>query len=418
MKQENGSRDKILRTLVRVVSRDGIAEASTRRVAQEAGLSPSSIVHFFGNKSGLLSAGIDHVLNEDTRFHEDFLGTLSGLPLDQVIFLQIVETYVRKRARGDAQRFWLEVFVNHEEPKVWRDQAIAWHRMKRSFWQRLLQASGIDPGLAYFLTTSLVIEEIFAVSLGDDIEYQLLLRETIARMSSATFRQAPQAGTAGDWLRNLPQKFSFHDERPTDSAAERLLNAASKRILESGIHMTNDREVARLADTSQSMVVYHFGSSTDFVTRAIWRGLLREIPDLLDPMVQAENRVDDIGDWTTVMDGLVAPETADGQRGFYLGYTRLSCQAALLAGRIMELKSLVRHLRIIEGFATYRASRLYWPSTISFDASDSMAFGVWIKGAALLNRITDPGPEFRHSVLRDAAAFFGRRTPPCQLEQA
>ncbi|UXY30241.1 TetR/AcrR family transcriptional regulator [Streptomyces sp. HUAS TT20] len=53
-------REHILTAAYRVVARDGLAAASTRAIAEEAGLAGGTLYNYFGNRVGLVAAAIVH----------------------------------------------------------------------------------------------------------------------------------------------------------------------------------------------------------------------------------------------------------------------------------------------------------------------------------------------------------------------
>ncbi|TCO53461.1 TetR/AcrR family transcriptional regulator [Actinocrispum wychmicini] len=60
-------RAEILEAMARVVSRDGLDNATVTAVADEAGMQRTLVLHYFGDRQGLLEAFIDEVVGEYGR---------------------------------------------------------------------------------------------------------------------------------------------------------------------------------------------------------------------------------------------------------------------------------------------------------------------------------------------------------------
>jgi AcrR family transcriptional regulator len=403
------SNSNLVEQAIIAVAHDGLDGVSLRKIANAAGVSTASIFHFFQNKSGMLDAALHRALELEETFHAQLLSELKGLEINSRILGDLVTSYVARRVGRDVPLFWLEVIFNGEGqfPGAWAVEQ--WNAIRRNFWSELLWQPNEDHGLAHFLATSLILEETYAVALHDDVTFWPLMAETVRAMSARSFCEAGGAlpGTiVGPFLLAKPRQFAVNELGSPDTIANKLLNAASERIFTKGVRSIKDREISRIAQTSSSMIAYHFGGSSNFLCKAIWRAMLHDVPKLLDPAIQAESRRDEIDDWAAVAMGMVQPGVGDNEPGFYLGYTRITGQAALLAARQPELIPLIRHLRIIEGTGTYRASRLYWPNSTSFDEAHAMAFGIWIKGAAMLNYVLQVDNERCRQALLRAAKFF------------
>ena len=55
---------EILRATVAVVAREGLAGVTFAKVADEAGLQRTLVLHYFGSRDQLLSAFIDHTMGD------------------------------------------------------------------------------------------------------------------------------------------------------------------------------------------------------------------------------------------------------------------------------------------------------------------------------------------------------------------
>lgn len=71
-------------------------------------------------------------------------------------------------------------------------------------------------------------------------------------------------------------------------------------------------------------------------------------------------------------------------QGFYIGLSRLSSEACLLAGRNPEMVPLISYLRGLEGWGTYRVSQSFPALADQIGRDQAAAFAVWIKSQAIL----------------------------------
>ncbi|MFW2828932.1 TetR/AcrR family transcriptional regulator [Sphingomonas sp. ID0503] len=404
------SREDLIEQTIRAVAESGLQGMSLRNVAAGAGVSTASIFHFFGNKTNLLHAAAEKALMLESELHQALLAELTGLEIETAQTTELIVSYVTIRRTALVPRFWLEMAFNGTEDFPGEAPVRSWREIRRTFWTKVTG----DAVLARFLIDHLLMEEVYAVALHDDFSFWPLVMETARVFASRADGGRPPSGGSnkiGEWLLSKPQQFAIHEEPPANGVANRLLTAASTRIFSGGLGAINDRAIARIAGTAPSMIAYNFGNSATFLQKAIWRAMLHEIPGSLDPAIRAETRRDDLDDWAGVMTSMVEPAAAGKQPGFYLGYTRITGQAALLSARRKDLVPLIRHLRIIDGTGTYRACQLYWPAATDFGPAEARAFGIWIKGASISNNIVKAERTLIASTVKRAAEFFGRRPP-------
>lgn len=62
-----GAREKLLEAAMKVFARDGLHRATTRVIAVEAGVNEVTLFRHFGNKEGLLTAVMTHVVEEHAQ---------------------------------------------------------------------------------------------------------------------------------------------------------------------------------------------------------------------------------------------------------------------------------------------------------------------------------------------------------------
>jgi AcrR family transcriptional regulator len=184
-----------------------------------------------------------------------------------------------------------------------------------------------------------------------------------------------------------------------------LLDAAMQIINRVGVGGINQRAIARAVGVSPSMITYHFNDMKTFTTQAIWRALVQGIPVQLDPDHESEELPRDLPEWLGILDNLLQPGQSGRDAGFYVGFSRLTGEACLMARRNPALLPLIIYLRGLEGWGTYRVSRAIEPLARRIGRDHASAFGIWIKAEAML----------RSSGLVDSTRGIDRLTTAARL---
>src|SRR4029079_9112297 len=85
-------REEIVDAVWRVISRDGIASATTRAIAEEAGCSNGVLSHYFADKTALLHAALDIGYRRTELQVEACLARARGLEALREVLLLTVPT--------------------------------------------------------------------------------------------------------------------------------------------------------------------------------------------------------------------------------------------------------------------------------------------------------------------------------------
>lgn len=385
------AKDALTEATIRHVAEYGIDRISLRSVAAEVGATTAAIVHHFKNKDGLLLAAAEQALACDRRNHEAYIAALPPMPMNAQVFADFISAYLElQRQNSYISRFWLEALFHSQTFPVVSEALGSWHASRVEFWRDILKNAENPAIRAQNFTSYIVAEEAFSCALHENPTYALIVRETARCIASAIFdidnRNSPDA-TITNWLKNQSLRFPIVTEPDASSMRERLLSHAAAAIRRKGTGAISQRHLAKLAGASPSMIVYHFGDMHTFAQEAIWRALLHRLPHEFDPEKSVIDRAEDRSHWARRMADMICPAPdGAGDAGFYVGYSRLTGQATLLASHQPELTPLVYHLRCLEGFGTYRLRDVIWPKTSAeVGYIEAAAFGMWIKGEAVVN---------------------------------
>src|SRR5690606_34265211 len=133
------------------------------------------------------------------------------------------------------------------------------------------------------------------------------------------------------------------------------------------------------------------------------------IPNEVNPAIAGGQKQKNVAEWSTVLSLLIThPRTKVKRAGFYINVARITGEVSLLARQRLELLPIVDHLRNFEGSGSFRASKSIWPAELPLDRSTATAFGVWIKGQAVLNEaLSATEKDSRIQLLNTASLMLG-----------
>jgi AcrR family transcriptional regulator len=411
--RQPGLVQRLAANCVRAISEEGLEGLTLRSVAAASDVSTTAIVHHLKNKAGLIEAAQRYALEADEAFHRGYLRGLPDFKFDHMAFSDIVSSYIETRTETGVARFWSEILFKASQLPSDTDAIGLWHAMRVRFWSQLLERAGRPASFAEHLAAYVVMEEAYAYALVGDLEYRALLRETVRAATSRCFGVGTASRDATEveaWIARRHRSLRIDPIIRAQTLPERLLDVAVTHALEHGVGTLNQRDVTKTVGTSSSMIVYHFGDMDRFMCDVIWRAFRQDLPAEYDPNMQSIDRTDTIDEWARMVASLIKPRDGDAPPGFYMGISRIAGQASLLVRRHENLRPQINQLRSIEGFGTHRASQKFWPKSTNFDLRHATAFGIWIKGQAILNAAREPRrSDHSSSVLAAGAHFDGLR---------
>lgn len=411
----------------RIISEGGLDELSLRAVADATDCSTTAIVQRFKNKAGFIEAIAGHVLEKDQAFHDGLLESLSGAPLSFPYLHDILLSYIEQRSSCPTARVWSEILVGESTELAAGSIVESWYIMRQQFWQALLALAGkTDPLQGSVVTNYVIMEEIFAFELFDDFEYRLLLKESTRALLAGLLGISDTArdGAMCKWATKNLASYSDFPERTAlinsvydNEPARKLLDTAANEMFAHGIGSLNKRRVTKLAGMSSSMINYHFGSQTNFIKLVIWQSLWIETPREFKTPYEARSRHRDINEWVEFMQWMAHPKSDNDVGGFYFGFSRLTAQAGLQARRQPDLRRLFQQSRRIDGWGSFEAGNSFWPKDMNVTRGNAAAFGIWIKGSAVLNGVLRGGQAIPAEELRFVAQrlFYQARPPRREL---
>lgn len=372
-------REPLLEATLRLAYTGGFDSISLRSVSGDIGKSTTVIFQNFGGRQGLIDAALDHALSGERIRHKALLADLGDFPQDGEALAQLVAYYIRASDRSMTARFCLEAMLHVDSLTDGQTQLRQWMAVREEFWAAVLPDS--SAAHVRLLADYTVMEQAFCTVLRDELAYDQMLRKTALAACRGEVASKPEADLPLlTWARAKAfPKTSDKAEEP--APMEALIATVAQRIAVDGIGDINLRRIATEAGVTPSLIIYHYGDFAAFLSAAIWRAMMHELPGYLDHAHAADAQAR--ADWLTGLETAVDPDATTGAKGFYLRYARILGQVCLLARRRPELVPLVRQLRAIEGMGIHSASMNVWPRRYRLDPAAASAFSIWIKAHAL-----------------------------------
>lgn len=160
------TREKLLDATLRVVVEQGIAKASARAIATEAGVNQALVFYHFGSVDELLAAACEHGARRRVEAHREALASVSG-------FAELValarSIHAQEQAAGNVALLGQLLAGSSSHPALGPATAAGlqlWAREVEQVLQRLLAAGPLAglvdvPGLARAISASFVGLELY-----------------------------------------------------------------------------------------------------------------------------------------------------------------------------------------------------------------------------------------------------------------
>lgn len=404
---EGGSllKQTLLEKTIEHVAWRGMRNLTMRAVSAEAGGTTAAIVHHYGSKSGLIASALGAAIEHEEKWHADLSRKIKGHRVGHLNFVEWIAQYIVKRSNNADARFWSEILFHTTIVPEAVPALRNWHSMRVNFLSGILEDQGCDPSFGVYLATYLCMEETWSQSLSEFAEYPILLRETIRALTTRMFGQSwTETDSVSGWLEERLDRFSLQPPQNSDTMGERLLTIAAQDILASGVKL-NQRRITELAGASPSMIAYHFESLSAFRNQAVWRAMLRPFEDPRNPY-DLSRTARDVEDWSALMADIIMPAGENKHSGSYASFARTIGEIALLSHRQPEMRSLAEHLRILDGTASFQASKTIWKSVMRLQRGQASAFAMWTKGQAVLSGALGYDKAFNQDAFRGAATLL------------
>ena len=396
----------LLDLTIDLVREVGLVGFSLRALAKRAGVSTTQVFRHFDSKDDLLLRALAMCVEEDSDVHDALAASTRDLATAARARTDLMVRYIGVHSRSRHSRFIAEMLVRIMDFPTTAPLVQACLDRRTMFWNAIFaERAAQTAGLGETLALIALMEEFYAYALGDDITYGLLLPDTcrtICEPEAATTVHPPISAI----LDTQPYSIRLPSNGAANPVATHLLDQAAAMISRTGIESLKQREFARQCGTSASAIAYHFGDMENLRTQAIWHALVIGLPTQFDSDQPSAPPAAGLPEWLKTLDALLDPGTPGGAPGFYVGFSRLTGQTCLMATRDPSLVPLVRYLRSLEGWGTFRVFKQMPELADNVGRAHAAAFGLWVKGEALLRLGQGTQPEDGLERLDQTASFI------------
>jgi len=385
----------LIEAAIELVAAEGLKAATARRIAAEAGASPSVVNYRFGGRDALIAAAFDRARAEDGAWRLNAVEALPPAGLAPPMLAGFLHAAVHADGwdhRRLSRARW-ECYLAAEVGGDFRDVAVRWVADHEAFWALVLARFGIDARAA--AATSEFADGLARLYLGrgSPLVYGAWTNEAAARFVARLVRAGPGAPSRGGWRAAhlaAPPADGVSEGAPPSETVRRALDGAAELLASVGPRGLTHRAVAAATGVSLSSLTYHFAGRADMV-RAAYRRLYgawaaRSAPEAL-PASGATSAADVVERMLRAMivAGRVAPEPLVHQI------------VQLEASRDPELGPEMDSLRAGAGPATVALlERVRGIGPV--DELDGFCFATWATGVARAARLT--GEADREAYLR------------------
>lgn len=286
---QDNTRQRLIAAAGALVAEGGIAAASARAIAAQAGTSASAINYNFGRLEHLLQAVFEQGVDETRAWQEDRAGEIAALPRSPdgaaLALLHVIQAWA-----GDGRRLAL-TYQEAITAAPGQGVGAAWTGLWREFWNVAAERFGLPPIDGSILHAFFEHEALYGLStwspalegaaLTEMAEHfaTLWLGASIRPMRGATPLAERTAGTR-----------PFGSVQP---AAMRIAQAAAEVVEDKGLSGLTHRAVAARAGVTTGSVTHHFRSIEDLVAGAI-RGQVQTMTEEAADRNDAPPSVEDI----------------------------------------------------------------------------------------------------------------------------
>lgn len=260
------TRQRLIAAAAQLVADGGIAAASARAIAADAGTAASAINYNFGNIERLLLAVFEQSVEETRTWQQDRMREIAALPRTPDGAAWALLHVLAAWSRDDGRRLALtyqEAVTLHLGQGV----AAAWTRLWRDFWIAAAERFDLPAIDGRVLHAFFEHEALYNLSTWSPALEAAALTEMVERFAAIWLgapARAPRAATL-----TAEQAAGTRPYGSVPPAAMRIAQAAAEVVEDKGLEGLTHRAVATRAGVTTGSVTHHFRSIEDLVAGAI-----------------------------------------------------------------------------------------------------------------------------------------------------
>ena len=281
LEPQDNTRQRLITAAATLVSEGGIAAASARAIATQAGASASAINYNFGNIERLLHAVFEHGVEETRAWLEACAHDIAALPRTSggaaLALVHVITAWASSGRR--LALIYQEALTASPD----HSPSAAWTRLWRDFWQETAESFGLPAMKGRVLHAFFEHEALYHLSGWSPALESAALTEMVEHLA-AIWLDAP-AHPSRDAISMAERAAGTRPHGSVPPAAMRIAKAAAEVVEDKGLTGLTHRAVASHAGVTTGSVTHHFRSIEDLVAGAI-RGQVQAMTD--DAVVQSQ----------------------------------------------------------------------------------------------------------------------------------
>jgi len=283
------TRGRLIAAAAALVADGGIAAASARAVAAEAGASASAINYNLGGIERLLLSVFERGVAETQAWLEPRAKEIAALPPNAdgagLALLHVLSAWT-----GEGRRLAL-LYQEALAAGAGEGAAGAWTRLWRDFWLNAAQALGLAPADGRLLHVLFEFEALHNLSTWSPALQAGALGEIVERFAAICLG-APSRAPRGALIL-AEQAAGTRAYGSLAPAAMRIAKAAAEVVEDKGFSGLTHRAVAARAGVTTGSVTHHFRSIEDLVAGAI-RGQVQAMTEEASAEDEAPGSIEDV----------------------------------------------------------------------------------------------------------------------------
>lgn len=272
----------LLECAIDLMSEDGLRAATTRAVAERAGVNRTQIHRRFGSQSVLIERAFEHALDRDASVWTARWAGIARARLTHAnlatLFLAVLQDDMIAHHRIARVRWMCLISTGRSGAR--RATSAAWMNASTAFWSKVLDVLDLDRSHAPYLAALLFSIGKGLLIPGPSLTINAWVRDATLRLAERMLALPPSQPGDSPW-RDLAESSVQDDIDALDvitqgSTCQRIVDGAVEVVLTRGADKVTHRAIAKTTGLSLSSLTHHFASLDDILAAAC-REILRRI---------------------------------------------------------------------------------------------------------------------------------------------
>lgn len=289
LEPQDNTRQRLIAAAAALIAEGGIAAASARAIAAQAGSSASAINYNFGNIERLLLTVFEQGVEETRVWLASRTREIAALPrtADGAVWA-LTHVILAWTSQGRSRAL---VYQEALAANAGQGAAAAWTRLWQDFWTETAALFGLDPIDGRMMHVLFESEALYHLSTWSPALEAAALTEMVEHFASIWLDTPPRAPWGAAAL--AAEAAGARPYNSVPPAALRIAKAAAEVVEEKGLTGLTHRAVATRAGVTTGSVTHHFRSIEDLVAGAI-RGQVQLMTEQVRAQSNPPPSVDEI----------------------------------------------------------------------------------------------------------------------------